>query len=82
MYVNAAARYNAWLPQNFSYRKATLLASAFDRLEYMKDVLYHLPLLCHFRKQVQLDTPALDVGVYFIAQFNRKGMWSYNCSVT
>ena len=29
----------------------------------MKGILY-LPVLCRYRKQVQLDTLSLDVGVY------------------
>ena len=35
-YITTPARYNAWLPQRFSCRTAALLASAINRLGYIK----------------------------------------------
>lgn len=64
MYINTAARYDAWLPQGCSNRTPALLVSAMDRYEYLKGHMY-LPTLCRYRKQVQLDTLSSDVGVYF-----------------
>ena len=55
MYINIVARYNAWLPQGFSYCTYALLASAIDRYKYKRGIMY-LPLFCHYCDQVHLST--------------------------